>query len=56
MLVNDKLFFSQANIKSVLIINVILRCFELTSGLKVNFLKNSIGGVRVDLFAIWGVL
>ena len=29
-------------------INVMLSCFELASGLKVNFLRNSIGGVGVD--------
>jgi len=51
---DDTLFFCQANIKSVLIIKVILSCFELASSLKVNFLKSSIGGVGVDLFAIQG--
>jgi len=50
---NDTFFF-QANTKSVFIIKVILSCFELVSGLKVNFLKNSIRGVGVDPFTIRG--
>jgi len=41
---NDILFFCEANIKSVFTIKVMLNCFELASGLKVNFSKSMIGG------------
>jgi len=34
---NDTLFFYKAKAKSVFVIKVILDCFELASGLKVNF-------------------
>jgi len=33
-------------------IKAMLNCFELTSGLKVNYLKSKIGGVGVDSFVI----
>ena len=42
------------NSKSVFNIKAILNCFELSSELKVNFLKSSIGGVGVDSFIIQG--
>jgi len=45
---NDTLFFCHANSKSIFNIKAMLNCFELASDLKVNFLKNSIGGVGVD--------
>jgi len=32
----------------VLVIKSILRCFELASGLKVNFFKSKIGGVGIS--------
>ena len=41
--VDDTLFFCEANTKSVFNIKGILLCFELASGLKVNFLKSRIG-------------
>jgi len=34
---NDTLFFSKANMKNVFVIKVIINCFELALGLKVNF-------------------
>jgi len=43
---DDTLFFCKAKVQSVF---VILNCFELAFGLKVNFEKNSIGGVGGDL-------
>jgi len=45
---DDTLFFSEANTKSVFNIKVILLCFELASGFKVNFLKSKIGGTGLD--------
>ena len=46
--VYDTLFFCKTNIKNVFNIKVMLSCFELVSGLKVNFLKSRIGGVGVE--------
>ena len=45
---DDTLFLCEANFKSVCNLKVILHCFELASGLKVNFSKSRIGGVGVD--------
>jgi len=50
----DTLFFGHANSKSVVNYKAMLNFFELTSGLKVNFLKSNIGGVGVESFTIWG--
>jgi len=49
---DDTLFFCKATSKSVFCLKSILNFFELASGLKVNFLKSSIGGVGVDTFTI----
>jgi len=49
---NDTLFFCEVNTKSVLNIKVTLNCFELSSSLKVNFLKSRIGGLGIDLTTI----
>ena len=51
---DDTLFFCKASYKSVFSIKVILNCFELASGLKVNFSKSIIGGVGVDMSLIRG--
>jgi len=45
---DDTLFLCEASFKSVCNLKVILHCFELASGLKVNFSKSRIGGVGVD--------
>jgi len=45
---DDTLFFCEANVKSVFNIKVILHCFELSSGLRVNFGKSRIGGTGLD--------
>jgi len=45
---HDTLFFYEVNTKSVFNIKVALNCFELSSGLKVNFLKSRIRGLGVD--------
>jgi len=49
---DDSLLFCEANTKSVFTIKVMLNCFDLASGLKVNFLKSRIGGLGVDMFEI----
>jgi len=46
--VNDTLFLCEANFKFVFNLKVILHCFKLAFGLKVNFSKSRIGGVGVD--------
>ena len=45
---DDTLFFWEANTKNVFNIKAILQCFELSSGLRVIFLKIRIGGTGLD--------
>ena len=45
---DDTLFFCETNVKSVFNIKAALNCFELSSGLKVNFMKSKIGGLGVE--------
>jgi len=45
---DDTLFFCKASIQSVWTLKVILKCFELASGLKVNYSKSNVGGVGVN--------
>lgn len=52
---DDTLFFCHVNSKSVFNVKAMLNCFELASGLKVNFLKSRIGGVGSMRF-LFGVL
>jgi len=42
------LFFCQPTYQNILVIKVILRCFEITSGLKVNFHKTHVGAIEVN--------
>ena len=42
---DDTFFLCKASAQSVLVIKAILICFELASGLKVNFQKSSVGGI-----------
>jgi len=49
---DDTLFFCEANTKNIFNIKAILQCFELSSGLRVNFLKSRIGGTRVSQFLL----
>lgn len=44
---DDTLFMGEASMQNVLTIKCILRCFELASGLKVNFLKSCCVGLGV---------
>jgi len=46
--VDDTLFFCEANVKSVFNIKATLNCFELSSELKVNFMKSKIGALGVE--------
>jgi len=46
---DDTLFFCKASIQSVLNLKAILKCFELVSGLKVNYSKSKVGGVGVNM-------
>nr|KYP41640.1 hypothetical protein KK1_036963 [Cajanus cajan] len=45
---DDTMFFGEANLKNIIIIKSILRCFELISGLKVNFSKSRFGVTGVE--------
>jgi hypothetical protein len=45
---NDTLIFSSASLSSLQNVKRILLCFELISGLKVNFYKSSIIGVGIE--------
>ncbi|XP_068477366.1 uncharacterized protein [Phaseolus vulgaris] len=52
---DDTLFFCEANTKSIFNIKAILLCFELASGLKVNFLKSRLDKlVRIQRNFLWG--
>lgn len=43
--VDDTIFFGEATMQNVKVIKTILRCFEITSGLKINFAKNQFGAI-----------
>jgi len=45
---DDTVFFCQPKLKCILAIKVILRSFEIASGLKVNFHKSKIGAVGIS--------
>jgi len=45
----DTLNFCKASTQSVLTLKIILKCFELASGLKVNYSKSKVGGVGVNV-------
>jgi len=51
---DDTLFFCEANVKSVFNIKATLNWFELSSGLKVNFMKSKIGGLGVEQIMMQG--
>ena len=46
--VDDTLFFCEVNTESIFNIKTILQCFELASGLRVNFVKSRIGGTGLS--------
>jgi len=45
---DDNILFIKKNDSDSLIVKTILRCFEMASGLKVNFHKSSLVGNHVD--------
>jgi len=45
---NDMIIFCQPTYRDVLSVKVIMRSFELASGLRVNFQKSNVGGVGVS--------
>jgi len=49
---DDTLFFYEANTKSIFNIKAILQCFELFSGLRVNFLKSRIGRMGLSQLSL----
>lgn len=50
--VNDTLFLCKTTTENIFVIKIILRYFELVSGLKINYLKSIISGKYVDVGAI----
>ncbi|XP_057424037.1 uncharacterized protein LOC130717711 [Lotus japonicus] len=45
---DDTLFFGVASLQNAQTIECILRCFELVSGLKMNFHKSKLGGIALE--------
>ena len=45
---DDTIFFCATNVKNIFNIKVVLNCFELAYGLKVNFMKSKVGGLGVE--------
>jgi len=50
---DDTLFFCEANTKNIFNIKAILQCFELASGLRVNFVKSRIGATGLSHGSLW---
>jgi len=49
---DDTLFFCEANTKSIFNIKAILQCFEVSFGLKVNFVKSIIGEMGMSQLSL----
>lgn len=47
---DDTLYIGNTTVENLWAIKIILRCFELSSGLRFNFAKSYIMGVSVDVF------
>lgn len=45
---DDTLFLGEASMQNVILMKCVLRCFELASGLKVNFGKSKLAGISVN--------
>ena len=45
---DDTIFVGEASIQNVLTVKSILQCFEISSGLKVNFFKSNLTGLNVE--------
>jgi len=48
----DTLFVYESNVQNIMCIKGILRCFKLSSGLRVNFHKSKIGAIGVDRYEV----
>lgn len=46
--IDNTLFVGKASVKNVIVLESILRCFELVYGLKVNFHKSKLGGMCIS--------
>ena len=42
---DDTIFFGEATMQNVKVLKIILKCFELSSGLKINFAKSQFGAI-----------
>lgn len=49
---DDTLFVCESKVQNIMFIKAILRCFELSSGLRVNFHKSKIGTIGVDRYEV----
>ena len=49
---DDTLFMLEDSFSNVFTVKTILRCFELVSGLKINFHKSKLAGINVDRFTL----
>jgi len=49
---DDTLFTCEYSFDNIFAIKAILRCYEIVSGLKVNFHKSKLAGIGVDSFAM----
>jgi len=49
---NDTLFLCEDSFNNIFAIKAILRCYEIVSGLKVNFHKSKVAGVNIDEYAL----
>ena len=45
---DDTILFCEADIQEVTTIRRILKCFEVMSGLKVNFFKSTVSGIGIE--------
>jgi len=50
--VDDTLFLYESNVQNIMCIKAILRCFKLSSDLRVNFHKSKIGAIGVDMYEV----
>ncbi len=49
---DDTLFLCEDSFSNIFTIKAVLRCFELASGLKINFHKSKLAGIGVDSFSL----
>lgn len=50
---DETLFLGKATVHNILTIKSVLRCFELVSGLKINFHKSKLAGIGVEERETW---